>query len=340
MSKPTDFAYYLTTYFTNHLAGRRNLSKNTIHSYSDAFCLLLVFFQEERCCPPERLTLQKIGPMAVEDFLVWLEEKRGNSISTRNQRLAAIHAFFRFIQTQKPELLLQCQQILAIPGKKEQKQTVPFILESDLQKLLSMPDRSTSYGRRDSTLLCLLYDSGARVQELIDLSARDVRLQSPATLRLLGKGRKVRVVPLMKQTAALLKDYMDEHGLDPDRTPDAPLFVNHQGKRLTRPGITYILNKYMNEMMNHGKICAAKISPHTLRHTKAMHLLRAGVDLHYIRDFLGHVDIMTTEVYAKADAEMKRAAIEKANADLLPESKTSWQKNDDLLAWLTSLGKS
>ena len=234
MSKPTDFAYYLTTYFTNHLAGRRNLSKNTIRSYSDTFCLLLVFFQEERRCPPERLAFQKIVPMAVEDFLVWLEEKRGNSISTRNQRLAAIHAFFRFLQTQKPELFLQCQQILAIPGKKEQKQTVPFILESDLQKLLSMPDRSTSYGRRDSTLLCLLYDSGARVQELIDLSARDVRLQSPATLRLLGKGRKVRVVPLMKQTAALLKDYMDEHGLDPDRTPDAPLFVNHQGKRLCR----------------------------------------------------------------------------------------------------------
>lgn len=339
MSKPTDFAYYLTTYFTNYLAGRRNLSKNTIYSYRDTFCLLLTFFQEERRCPPERVTLQKIDSQSVEDFLAWLENNRGNSVSTCNQRLASLHAFFRFLQTQKPELLLQCQQILSIPRKKQQKQPVPFLMEADLQKLLSTPDRSTAYGRRDSMLLCLLYDSGARVQELIDLSIRDVRLQSPATLRLLGKGRKVRVVPLMKQTAALLKDYMDENGLDPDRTPDAPLFVNHQGKRLTRPGITYILNKYRKEGIDHGELCTTKISPHVLRHTKAMHLLRAGVDLHYIRDFLGHVDIATTEVYAKADAEMKRAAIEKANADLLPESKTSWQKNSDLLAWLTSLGK-
>jgi site-specific recombinase XerD len=204
---------------------------------------------------------------------------------------------------------------------------------------LARPDQSTRNGRRDAALLCLLYDTGARVQELIDLAVADIRLQHPATVRLMGKGRKARIVPIMRQTVAILKNYMAENRMDARTVPHQALFVNHQGNSLTRPGITYIINKYMRQVQADGLSGQATITPHVLRHTKAMHLLRANITLPYIRDFLGHVDIVTTEVYAKADAEMKRAAFEKAQITHAPEAATSWQKNGDMMAWLLNLGK-
>ena len=232
-------------------------------------------------------------------------------------------------------MLLHCQRILAIPMKETEKRFVEYLPEQALRELLSLPDQTKKYGIRDTALLCLLYDSGARVQELIDLSLLDIRLETPATIRLYGKGRKVRVVPLMSQTATILQKYLNMWHLDAARKPDNPVFVNHQGKRLTRPGVTYILNKYMTQVSwMEGK---KGITPHIIRHSKAMHLLRADVDLHYIRDFLGHVQIETTEVYARADAEMKRKALETANLDLPAESQTSWQKDQSLLSWLQSL---
>ena len=240
-----------------------------------------------------------------------------------------------YVQFQNPEMLLHCQRILAIPMKETEKRFVEYLPEQALRELLSLPDQTKKYGIRDTALLCLLYDSGARVQELIDLSLLDIRLETPATIRLYGKGRKVRVVPLMSQTATILQKYLNMWHLDAARKPDDPVFVNHQGKRLTRPGVTYILNKYMAQVSwMEGK---KGITPHIIRHSKAMHLLRADVDLHYIRDFLGHVQIETTEVYARADAEMKRKALETANLDLPTESQTSWQKDQILLSWLQSL---
>ena len=232
-------------------------------------------------------------------------------------------------------MLLHCQRILAIPMKETEKRFVEYLPEQVLKELLSLPDQTKKYGIRDTALLCLLYDSGARVQELIDLCLLDIRLETPATIRLYGKGRKVRVVPLMSQTATILQKYLNMWHLDAARKPDDPVFVNHQGKRLTRPGVTYILNKYMAQVSwMEGK---KGITPHIIRHSKAMHLLRADVDLHYIRDFLGHVQIETTEVYARADAEMKRKALETANLDLPAEFQTSWQKDQSLLSWLQSL---
>ena len=193
----------------------------------------------------DRICLVDIDADLVVRFLDWLELERRNSASTRNVRLAAIHAFFRYVQFQNPEMLLHCQRILAIPMKETEKRFVEYLPEQVLKDLLSIPDQTKKYGIRDTALLCLLYDSGARVQELIDLSLLDIRLETPATVRLYGKGRKVRVVPLMSQTAAILQKYLNMWHLDAVRRPDDPVFVNHQGKRLTRPGVTYILNKYM-----------------------------------------------------------------------------------------------
>lgn len=334
MKQPSDFAICISNYLTKHLVGARNLSPNTIKSYRDTFCLLLIFMKEMNK-KIDRICLADIDASLVSSFLDWLETSRGNSVSTRNIRLAAIHAFFRYVQFQNPEMLLQCQRILAIPMKETEKRFVEYLPEHVLKELLSVPDQAQKYGIRDTALLCLLYDSGARVQELIDLSLLDIRLETPATIRLYGKGRKVRVVPLMSQTAVILQKYFSVWHLNPVRRPDDPVFVNHQGKRLTRPGVTYILNKYMAQIpWQEGK---KSVTPHVIRHSKAMHLLRADVDLHYIRDFLGHVQIETTEVYARADAEMKRKALEAAHFDLPVETQTSWQKDQSLLSWLQSL---
>ncbi len=335
MNKPTDFAICVSDYFTKHLAGARNLSSNTIKSYRDTFCLLLIYLNEERKLKTEKITLASINDKMICDFLDWLESSRGNGISTRNLRLAAIHAFYGYVQLQHPEMLVQCQRIMAIPLKETEKRTVNYLPESVLKELLSLPNQSDKYGIRDTAILCLLYDSGARVQEIIDLSLSDLRLETLATIRLLGKGRKVRIVPLMKPTAGILQKYLSRWNLNPITKPDHPLFINHQGNRLTRPGITYILNKYMAQVSS--RTGEKAITPHIIRHSKAMHLLRSNVNLHYIRDFLGHVNVETTEVYARADTEMKRKALEKVHLDFPVDNQTSWQKNESLLSWLQSL---
>jgi len=333
MIKQTDFGNCVTEYFTKHLAGTRNLSSNTIKSYRDTFCLLLTFLSEEMKLRAEKVSLANITDKTIAEFLEWLETNRSNSISTRNLRLAAIHAFYRYVLMRHPDMLMQCQRIIAIPLKTKERKTVNYLPENILKDLLSLPNQADKYGLRDTALLCLLYDSGARVQEIIDLSLSDVRLETLATARLLGKGRKARIVPIMTPTAKMVQKYLDAWNLNPKTKPDEPLFVNHQGNRLTRPGVTYILNKYMSKV----RTGEAVVTPHIIRHSKAMHLLRANVDLHYIRDFLGHVNIETTEVYAKADAEMKRKALEKAHFDVPLENQTSWQKNENLMSWLQSL---
>ena len=230
MKNPSDFAICISDYLTKYLVGARNLSPNTIKSYRDTFCLLLLYMREMNR-KIDRICLADIDVDLVSKFLDWLEAERGNSVSTRNIRLAAIHAFFRYVQFQHPEMLLQCQRILAIPMKETEKRFVEYLPEHVLKELLSLPDQSKKYGMRDTALLCLLYDSGARVQELIDLSLSDIRLETPATVRLFGKGRKVRVIPLMSQTTAILRKYLFAWNLNQVRTPDAPLFVNHQGHR-------------------------------------------------------------------------------------------------------------
>jgi site-specific recombinase XerD len=248
MTKTTDLGICVTDYFTKHLAGVKNLSSNTVKSYRDTFCLLLTFLNEKMNLKIEKTSLAIITDKTVIEFLGWLEDDRGNAVSTRNVCLVAIHAFYRYVQMQYPEMLMNCQRILAIPLKRTEKKTVDYLPENTLKELLALPSQSDRYDIRDTVLLCLLYDSGARVQEIIDLSLSDIRLETLPTVRLLDKGRKVRVVPIMSQTAAILQKYVSTWNLNSRNNPDEPLFVNHQGNRLTRPGITYILNKYMEQI--------------------------------------------------------------------------------------------
>jgi len=326
--KPTDFARHLTEFLAAYLPGQQGASKNTIISYRDTFSLFLHFCKTDKGMRIERFELVQFKRKLIEEFLTWLEQERNNSISTRNQRLAAIHAFARFLQIEDTANIMDWQLILAIGFKKLQKPQINYLTADELRGILSKPNLRTSTGRRDLLLINMLYDTGARVSEIIDMKVRNVRIDGVLIANLHGKGNKMRQVPLMPKTAELLQNYLLENKLDSIAMIDHPLFFNSQRRKLTRPGVTYILQKYTD---------GEKITPHILRHTKAMHLLQAGVNLLYIRDILGHVDISTTETYVRADTEMKRKALENVYDDLTPSAVPAWDTDEGLMGWLRSL---
>ncbi len=335
--KPTDFSIHVTSFLTHYLAAQRNLSANTIKAYRDVFTLLLRFCRDVQGITPEKLRLEQIDVSLVEAFLDYLERERKSSLSTRNHRLATLHAFFRYVQAEEPAHMLQCQKILAIPLRRHARPTVGYVSKEELAEILVQPDLRTSEGRRDAVLLSVLYDTGARVQELIDLSVGDIRLESPAQLRLLGKGRKMRAVPLMDNTTQLLRDHLQENHLNRPEHFDTPLFPNARHQRLSRSGIRYILQKYLVRARRKLPTLNRAVSPHTFRHAKGMHLLQSGISLDMIRDFLGHVDAKTTQIYATANLEMKRNALEKITDPSAVRTIPSWRQNKDLLDWLRSL---
>jgi integrase/recombinase XerD len=261
----TDFAVFLRRFLTAHLAGLRGYSPNTIASYRDAFKLLICYFRDERSIPPEKLTLELIDAAAITGFLTWLHASRHNTASTSNQRLAAIDSFFTWMQSQDPARMACCQDILAIPAKKHDRPAVAHLTVQQTRQLLALPDRSTRRGRRDATLLATLYDTAARVQELADLTVRDIRLDHPAMAALTGKGRKTRHVPLDGNTAALLTAYLTERQLDSPGRDDHPLFFNQHRSKLSRGGIAWILRKYQARATEPA-LSNARLSPHILRH--------------------------------------------------------------------------
>jgi integrase/recombinase XerD len=335
--KPTDFAIHLTEFLSVYLPRQKNASRNTIASYRDTFKLLIRYCQEQRGILVEKLSMSLLTHEMIVDFLEWLEKERKCSIATRNQRLAAIHSFFRYAQYEEPAGILHFQKVIALPVKKASKPSVPHLSPEAMKLLLSQPDKKTVKGRRDLTMLSVLYDSGCRVQELADLKVRDVVLDNPAVLILTGKGNKVRRIPLMKNTLTLLEHYINENSLDKPWKSDYLLFINKQHNKLTKEGIAYIISQYIASARRTSTSVPEKVMPHMFRHSKAMHLLQAGVSLIYIRDFLGHKDIKTTEIYAKCDSELKRKAIENAYPDLVDSNLPDWNKDAALLDWLSNL---
>ncbi len=334
--KPTNFSKYLSEFLSNYLSHQRGASSNTITAYRDTFVLLITFMELQKI-KVQKLTLELITKEKVIDFLEWLEQERKCSISTRNARLAAIHSFFYYIQYQHPENLYECQQILSIKMKKSAKPSMNYLSIDGIRLLLQQPDTTTLSGRRDLTLLSLMYDTASRVQEVIDLTPDMIRLDKPSTIRVKGKGKKTRIIPMLDDQVNLLKSYMIEHKLMEAYTGLYPLFYNHRREKLTRAGITHIVLKYAAKArLKNPKLIPEKVSCHTLRHSKAMHLLEAGVNLVYIRDILGHVSIQTTEIYARADSRKKREAIEKAYNDVTPEIAPAWLANENLVGWLKS----
>jgi site-specific recombinase XerD len=282
-----------------------------------------------------KLTLEKITKEVVVEFLDWIQTERNCCNSTRNARLAAIHSFFRYVQYQNPDNLYGYQEILSIKMKRTEVPPMCYLSIDGITLLLQQPDTTTPKGRRDLALLSLMYDTGARVQEVINLTPSMIRLHKPATIRITGKGNKTRIIPMLEEQVKLLQNYMDEHKLFDNHANMYPLFCNSRQAKLTRAGVNYILIKYAGMAREkEPKLIPEKISCHSLRHSKAMHLLQARVNLVYIRDILGHVSVQTTEIYAKADSRQKREAIEKAYVDVKPKEQPTWLTNNDLLVWL------
>lgn len=326
------FAYYVTKYFTDHLPKNRALSENTVKSYRDAMILLLQFFQEQLHIPSDRIFYSDFTSDNMEGFLQWLENDRGNSASTCNQRLAAIHAFFRYVQYKDPEGFEQSSIVLSVPFRKSVPKPMNYMSLDETKALLGTPDQSTRNGLRDMAILVILYETAARVQEFIDLKLSSVRFGNPTVVTLHGKGEKTRLVPINAEASKILKRYIQVWDLT---SPDESLFFNRKGEKLTRAGIQYIINKYITIVReDHPEYFTKKITCHSFRHSKAMHLLEAGVNLIYIRDFLGHASVTTTEIYAKTNPKIKEQQLIKHSKDLEPHQRYSSKQKDDLVDWL------
>ncbi|MDD3340552.1 MAG: tyrosine-type recombinase/integrase [Lachnospiraceae bacterium] len=258
---------HLTAFLSDYLPIQKNVSRNIIKSYRDTFKLLLLFCGQEEEIPVERITMKKLSSELVIRFLNWLEADRKSSISTRNLRLTAIHSFFRYAQSESPESLYPYQKVLAIPVKKKRQAVVEHLSPEGIKILLEQPDRTTIKGRRDLTMLSLMYDSGARVQEIIDLTVKDFTSGSNPVLVLTGKGNKTRRVPIMKNTASLVEKYISENRIDMSHKADYPIFTNKQNTKLTKEGVAYVLNKYAVMAHESSNQVPEKVRCHMLRHS-------------------------------------------------------------------------
>lgn len=335
--KANILATSLRGFFMDHLPRLRGMSPNTIQSYRDSFILLLRFVTSKKARPTSSLDLDDIGPDEVLAFLNHLEIVRRNMASTRNVRLAAIHAFFHYVASQHPDRVAQSQRVLGIPFKRSQHRSIDYLEYEELEAVLSTVDRSTADGRRDYALLATMFNTGARVQEMLDVRVRDFQLTKPFQVRLFGKGRKERICPLWPQTARVIRGLCDERRLDLHAAES--FFLNHRREPLTRFGVRYILAKYIQRAKDQNPNLARKrLHPHTMRHSTAVHLLKSGVDLVTISHWLGHASVNTTNKYVAIDLDMKRKAIARAKPLGRPGRKSSsWQHDATILEWLESL---
>lgn len=328
-----ELSYYVTGFFTEYLSNEAGLSINTIKSYRDAFILFFKYLEEASICKISKLKMDSLNADNVIGFLDWLEQSRNCSISSRNQRLAALKAFCSYVIRKSPEESALCQGILKIRIKKAPQKPVEYLSIDAIEYLLKIPDSHSTQGIRDLAIISLMYESGCRVQELIDLRVGDIVFRSPNTVTLTGKGNKVRVVPISTNVANIIKAYLDSVN---SSNMVHPVFVNRYENPLSRSGISYILDKYGCKAHNEKpELYPSKLHPHILRHSKAMHLLENGVNLIYIRDFLGHSSVTTTEIYARCNPELKRKYIEQAS-NLITRSVEEYSINEKeaLLSWL------
>jgi integrase/recombinase XerD len=332
-ARSTEFATLLQRFFIERLVQQRNASPRTVESYRDTFRLLLGYAQQVLHKSPATLALEDLNPTLITGFLNHLETARGNCIRSRNARLAAIHAFYRYVSLQCPPALRLTQQVLEIPVKRFEKPLLGFLSGEEVEAVLAAPDASTWAGRRDRVMFAVLYNSGARVSELINIRVHDVQLDaSPAFVRLHGKGRKQRTIPLWRETAGRIRDWVKVQALQPDQ----PLFCNRFGNKMTRAAVAERLALAVTTATERcPQLRGRHITPHTVRHATAMHLLQGGVDITVIALWLGHESPVTTHGYVEADMTMKEQALKTVAAPTTGGSR--FKPADALLKFLESL---
>ncbi len=329
---------FIRRFLLEHVVADRHLSRHTQRSYRDAIRLFLRFLALQHGTDPTTLTVERCDAAVVRGFLAHLEQARGNAAATRNQRLAALHALFRFVGRQVPELVELATQVQGVPLRRAVSPPMAYLEKAELDALLAAPDRRRPQGQRDYALLLFLYNTGARAGEAAGTTVGALQLGAPPAVRLLGKGAKTRLCPLWPQTATVLRTLLGPRREGP---PEAPVFLNVRGQPITRFGIhTLVERTAARAAQTTPSLREKRVSPHTLRHTTAVHLLRAGVDINTIRAWLGHVSLATTNRYAEVDLEMKAKALA---ACAVPQPtrphdrRPAWRKDRDLMAFLTSL---
>lgn len=337
MSTQTTLPSLLRGFFEEYLAAQRDVSPNTIYAYRDAIKLLLHFAARRSGRQVIRLRLADLDPDTVLAFLQHLETERRNCVATRNCRLVAVHRFFAYVVDRDPRQADLCRRVLDIPVKKAVSSIITYLDRDEVKAVLAAPNPSHRFGLRDLALLTFLYNTGARASEAVNLCIRDVRFETPALVHILGKGRKERACPLWPETVKALRAYLEQRG-DENQT-EAPLFLNAHGGRLGRFGVVSIVKRHVAAAAEVQPSLAAKsISPHTFRHTAAMHLLQSGVELNVIKSWLGHVSITTTSQYVEIDMAMKRDAIQRCPPPVpTPCGESPWHSRKDIIEWLEDL---
>ena len=332
--KPTDpFPGLIHAFFYERLVQQRNVSTHTVRSYRDAWRLFLRFVAARHKRSVAQLTLAELTATEVAIFLQDSEDDRKVSIGTRNCRLAALRSFFSFVAEREPAAMAQCVAVLHIPTKKTTKPAPSYLDSSEVGAILDQPDRNNLEGQRDHALLSFLYNTGARIQEALDVCPAAIRFDAPMCVRLLGKGRKERICPLWPETVALLQALLKRQ----PRAGDETLFVNRYGAPLGASGVRFKLATYVQAAARAvPSLSSKKVSPHTFRHAAAVHLVAAGVDVTVIRSWLGHASLDTTNHYAQANLDTKREALTRLDPSKIKKP-PRWRRDGDVLAWLDSL---
>ena len=328
----SDLAPILQGFFTDRLARQKKASPNTVAAYRDTCKLLLAFAQQKAGKPPSRLSLADLNAALIGEFLQHLEDKRGNGSATRNARLAAIHSLFRYAAPRAPEHAAVISQVLAIPPRRRERAIVSYLTPDETDALLAASGRETWHGRRDHALLLLAAQTGLRVSELTGLTRQDAHLGAGPHIRCHGKGRKDRATPLTSQTVKVLRTWLAELG----PAPEGPLFPTRAGGRLSRDAVERLVSKHATAAAaSCPSIKEKTVTPHTLRHTAAMSLLRGGVDTSVIALWLGHEDAGTTQVYLHADMTIKEQALTRVHQPGTTPGR--YRPPDTLLAFLDNL---
>jgi site-specific recombinase XerD len=332
--KSDSLAFLLHAFFHEWMGQQKNLSRHTIYSYRDTWKLFLRFAAERKRHAIDQLSLGDLQSSEVLAFLDHLEKERKVSIGTRNCRLAAIHSFFTFVAHREPLAIAQCAEIAGIPVKKRSQPAMCYMDADEIAAILREPDRANVEGQRDHALLAFLYNTGARIQEALDVCPRAIRFESPAHVELRGKGRKSRICPLWPETVDVLKALLRRQ----PRADDEPVFVNRYGQPLGAAGVRFKLKQYVQAAARKIPSLATKrVTPHTWRHSVGVQLVAAGVDVTVIRNWLGHARLDTTNHYARANLETKRKALEQVDPSTKPGRSPRWKRNPELLVWLDSL---
>lgn len=340
MMRTTDFAIQLGRYFTRYLPNERGSSPQTIDSYRNAFVLYLEYMDSVCGIKPEKISVKDYTRESILGYLKWLEEYRKNSAATRNYRLAAMKGFVHYLKYEFPDYMEEYQRILGIPLKKTKQKEISYMKTEGVELLVSQINMNATNGIRDYVMLLILYTTGVRVSELINIKVKDISLTEPYTIRIHGKGNKGRYVPLMKTVIPHIQKYISLMKYDTEDRFEEYLFKNHMNSQFTRQGINYVLKKYGEKARKQGQtMIPDDLTAHKMRHTAAMELITSGVDLMYIRDLLGHSSVTTTEIYARTDAKLKRKAIEAASKEILPVEEATWDTDANLKEWLKSFNK-